>query len=424
MLKQIKTFLRLAFWCTLSLVLLTKASVPPGDRIENVRAYTRNIEFDYIRWTINAAFTKVSQASLDIPRFLPEDDQIVLVKDNLSLTGEIRTTEAMIEIIYSDPTIDDPYTAAEEYGSQLVKLKTLQSFLGLLSESILQQQTSQILQDLHIAYGGQPFPPLFYRITPLPYALIVSPLDTIRQDANISLLPDMPLDSRILLEQEVEENLGVSALVVPVGGVGVYPTMVLSTSNLMSLTEIISHEWTHNFLTLRPLGINYFTSDILRTMNETTASISGKEIGLATLTDYYPEFVPPAPSSKPYATYQTHPDELGEPLAFDFRAEMQTTRMTVDQLLAEEKITEAETYMEERRQYLWENGYQIRRLNQAYFAFHGAYADTPGGAAGDDPVGAAVRLLRAESASLSEFLNKISWISSFERLRAVVGATP
>ena len=145
---------------------------------------------------------------------------------------------------------------------------------------------------------------------------------------------------------------------------------------------------------------------------------------MATLTNYYPELVPPPPTPKPYATYQTHPDELGEPLAFDFRAEMRTTRMTVDQLLAEEKITEAETYMEERRQYLWENGYQIRRLNQAYFAFHGAYADTPGGAAGDDPVGAAVRLLRAESASLSEFINKISWISSFDGLRALVGTTP
>jgi len=73
--------------------------------------------------------------------------------------------------------------------------------------------------------------------------------------------------------------------------------------------------------------------------------------------------------------------------------------------------------MEERRVFFWENGYHLRKLNQAYFAFHGAYADEPGGAAGDDPVGAAVRALRASSPSLVDFLNRISWMTSFEQLR-------
>ena len=49
--------------------------------------------------------------------------------------------------------------------------------------------------------------------------------------------------------------------------------------------------------------------------------------------------------------------------------------------------------MEQRRQLFVENGYYIRKLNQAYFAFYGAYADVPGGAAGEDPVGPAVRAL-------------------------------
>ncbi len=74
---------------------------------------------------------------------------------------------------------------------------------------------------------------------------------------------------------------------------------------------------------------------------------------------------------------------------------MHTTRVHVDELLAAGKITEAETYMDQRRQVFWDNGYPIRKLNQAYFAFYGAYADVPGGAAGEDPVGPAVRALRA-----------------------------
>jgi hypothetical protein len=99
---------------------------------------------------------------------------------------------------------------------------------------------------------------------------------------------------------------------------------------------------------------------------------------------------------------------------------MRETRVTVDELLEQGKIEEAEAYMEERRLFFREHGYIIRKLNQAYFAFHGAYADQPGGAAGEDPVGAAVRQLRENSPSLAAFLNRISWMTSFEQLKEVV----
>jgi hypothetical protein len=75
--------------------------------------------------------------------------------------------------------------------------------------------------------------------------------------------------------------------------------------------------------------------------------------------------------------------------------------------------------MEARRRFLWEHGYQIRKLNQAYFAFYGAYADSPGGgAAGQDPVGPAVQELRRRSSSLADFISRIAWVTSFERLQA------
>jgi hypothetical protein len=112
--------------------------------------------------------------------------------------------------------------------------------------------------------------------------------------------------------------------------------------------------------------------------------------------------------------------ELDETQPFDFRAEMHETRVTADKLLAEGKIEEAEAYMEQRRQVFWQNGYLLRKLNQAYFAFHGAYADVPGGAAGEDPVGPAVRALREQSDSLEDFLNTIAWMTSFEQLQQAI----
>jgi hypothetical protein len=76
--------------------------------------------------------------------------------------------------------------------------------------------------------------------------------------------------------------------------------------------------------------------------------------------------------------------------------------------------------MEQRRQDFWQNGYLLRKLNQAYFAFHGAYADVPGGAAGEDPVGPAVRTLREQSDSLADFINTIAGMTSFGELQEAI----
>jgi len=80
-------------------------------------------------------------------------------------------------------------------------------------------------------------------------------------------------------------------------------------------------------------------------------------------------------------------------------------------------VEEAEEYMEQRRVVFVEHGYMIRKLNQAYFAFHGAYADMPGGAVGEDPVGPAVRALREQAGSLALFLRRIAWMNSFTDLQ-------
>jgi hypothetical protein len=196
--------------------------------------------------------------------------------------------------------------------------------------------------------------------------------------------------------------------------------MVQESSNITWVSEVVSHEWTHNYLTLHPLGMSYFKSPELRTINETTANLSGKEIGTAVLADFYPEYLPQPVAEEEKTTSSNDKAEetnILEEAVLDYRAEMHITRVQVDELLADGKIEEAETYMEKRREFFWENGYSIRRINQAYFAFYGAYADTPGGAAGEDPIGPAVVSFREQSDSLSDFLQTIAWITSFEELQ-------
>jgi hypothetical protein len=401
----------------LAMLVLGASTIPPGDQIERVRAFTRDIEFDYISWTLKALGVKLEQVALQTSEYLPAKESRQLVLDYLELVSQIQQGESRLASVYADPNISDPQAASAEQRAELDQLYAQRAQIAPVAESILQEQIAQVVADLGLSAGGQPLPPILYHSTPLPLALIVSPRNAIRQDANISLLPDLTLDQRVELEEKVDHSLDVSSLVVGIGGIGLYPTMVMQTSDINWLSEVVAHEWTHNFLTLRPLGVNYLTSPELRTMNETAASIAGIEISQAVMERFYPELLPPPPQTTLPAP---QPNQPAEPPPFDFRAEMRETRVTVDQMLAEGKIDEAEQYMEMRRQFFWENGYRIRKLNQAYFAFYGAYADQPGGAAGEDPVGAAVRQLRAQSPSLADFIKRISWMSSFEELKRAV----
>lgn len=392
--------------------------MPPGDLAQRARAFTRQIEFDFVGWTLDALRVKLGQFALGSDNYISSDSQHQLVVDYLGLIHQIQRVEAQLNVVFADPNISDPQSASADLRTTLDDLYAQRDQVAPVAEAILQTQLSSVASDLDLTFGGQPVPPVLYHSTALPWALIISPRDEIRQEADISLIPDITVDQHVVLEKQVDGALDVSSLVVGIGGIGLYPTMINQTSNINWLTEVIAHEWTHNILSLRPLGLNYFTSPELRTMNETAASIAGKEIGLALIERYYPEFVPPPPP--PPLSDSDEPGPAPEPPVFDFRAEMHATRVNVDKLLEDGKIEEAELYMEVRRKIFWENGYLIRKLNQAYFAFYGAYADLPGGAAGEDPVGAAVRELRAHSDSLADFLNTMSWMTSFDQLERAV----
>jgi len=416
---------RLVVLFTFILVMFSRSNVLELQRQDRVHAYTRMVEFDYVSWTLAAFYNKFEQAALATSHFLTPDQNKQIVKSCLSLVTDLDKINADIDKIYSDPKITGPAVASSTLTQQRDQLKAKQAVLQPLCEDILQQQVGAVLNDWGLTTGGQTLPPLLYHVTPLPLALITSPREKILQEQDISLQADLKIEDQTRLEKEVEQGLDVSALVVPVGGIGIYPTMVLAVDDLPWQANTISHEWTHNFLTLRPLGLNYETSPDLRTMNETTASIIGKEVGDEVIRRYYPELAPPPPQPESVQKSSPGAPKLAAlaPPPFNFNKEMHTTRITTDALLKDGKIKDAEDYMEQRRQFMWDNGYRIRRLNQAYFAFYGAYADVPGGAAGNDPVGPAVRKLRTQSPSLADFLNRISWISSFEQLKKAV-STP
>jgi hypothetical protein len=410
-LKRVWFWFSKLLWMILLTLLMVGATFQQRDPISQIRRYTRQIEFDYFDWTLDALIIKLEQYSLGTAGYLWEADRHDLVLTYFDEVREARRIESRLQEILADPNLKDPeIIAAPIIDERDDTWKTL-SELEPIVESVFQEQVATVLSQLGLHLLGTPFPPVAFHFTKPPMALIISPREVIRQDANISLTADLALESQVKLEEDAEASLNISSLVVPVGGIGVYPTMIQESSSVAWLTETIVHEWVHNYLTLRPLGMNYFASPELRTMNETAASLLGKEISRMVLEQYYPAFVPPPPVEAP-----STPSPSTEPPPFDFRAEMRETRVMVDDLLAKGKVEEAEGYMEARRLFFWEQGYRIRRLNQAYFAFYGAYADVPGGPAGEDPVGAAVRELWARIESPVQFLRTIAWMNEYQDL--------
>ncbi len=402
-------------------LVLTSAQPRLTGQTDRIRTYTRAIEFDYPSWVWDAFWLKIQQSTLNTPNTFDRSTNKQIVFDYLRVTEALIQTESRIEQIFADPNIKDKDAASALLRTQRDHLRQQQTTLAPFAEAVLQAQVASVFAEFGLTPGGQTIPPLLYHTSSTPYALIVSPRDRIEQTGNISLQPTITLDAQVKLEDTVASDLDVSTLVVRVGGIGVYPTMVMETTNLPWMISTIAHEWTHNYLNLRPLGLNYSTTPELRTMNETTANISGDEVGRRVLELYYPELLAPSPSRNlilfnPPAPPRSSSSQTG----FDFRAEMRTTRVTADELLAAGKIAEAEAYMEQRRQLFWDNGYLIRKLNQAYFAFFGAYADAPGGAAGEDPVGPAVRALREQSPTFKDFIETIAWMTSFEQLQKAV----
>ena len=247
------------------------------------------------------------------------------------------------------------------------------------------------------------FPPVDLEFDRPPTVLAISPRDEIRLQQAILLRSGLSSRDVSSLEAETAAT-GISSLVLDIHAVAFYPSAIPSDTTYEAAVDSMAHEWLHQYFFFHPLGRSYFDSNLTRTLNETAANIGGRELGLL-LRERSPLGEPHASASAPSPSPQTP--------KVDFRKEMHILRTQVDTLLAYGKVDEAEALMEERRALLAENGYQIRKINQAYFAFNGLYADTP---ASGSPIGPKMTELRQLSPSLGDFLRAVSGITSEEEL--------
>ncbi len=387
-----------------------------GDEAYQLRTIVHGSEFDFLTWETAAFLMKGEAILADAPDYLSADTQKQIVLNFVTLVGEVQKLDAEIEQVYVDPAVADPDVASAALQKNRASKRAAIAEVQPIAEAIVQNQVGAVLVEQGFGVWQQPWPPVMMHMTPLPTLLMVSPRDRIERIYSHSLQVDLSTPDHEVLETAVTNQLNLSALVVPIGGLGTYPAMIRETGNLNWFVEVVAHEWSHHWMSFHPVGYNYTVDVQVRSINETVASTFDKEIANLVIERYYPELMPvPVPEST------TEPIEVDPdaPPPFDFGAEMAETRIEAEKLLSKGEIEAAELYMEARRRYFVENGYAIRKLNQAYFAFYGAYQAEPGGAQGSDPIGPLVREVRSNSPTLRLFMDNMASVGSFADLEAL-----
>ena len=300
-------------------------------------------------------------------------------------------------------TTGSPLSSGEERSlrEQVERLKRERGRMQAEVEETIEAEVSAILvQEGSASRIGLIFPPVDTVLSSSPSVLILSPRDRIHRLRTVLLNPGLDDEERGRVEERVFKKENLAALVERTSGVATYPSFVADSTGLRQALEITAHEWLHHWFFFQPLGQHYWDSAQMTTLNETAATLAGRIIGDRAFSSMTGAPIPRESELPP----------TPDPGGFDFDAAMRETRLRTEELLAQSKIEEAEAYMEERRQLMAANGRFIRKINQAFFAFHGSYATSP---ASISPIDEQLKTLQSRTDSLQEFVKTVARFGSY-----------
>ena len=376
----------------------------------SLKSIVKPYRFSIVKWESRAIPQEVKRWIFG--RYEKVDDEVRTVAEYFSLVERIKSLKSGIEAANAGRGQGELALLETELNKAEEQKKALEGTVGRIvagqiKEILAQQGIFNPIVGLKVH-----FPPLNFKLERPPYLLVISPRDRIESMREITLQQNLGRQRMEDIEAEVDA-LGVSSLAVELGGFGgTYPTFVIDNASLRFTIDTATEEWLHQYLTFKPLGFRYLLDLAgvsrnyeIATITETAASMVSKEIGLLVCEKYY--------SQCEGDDNQKRETESG----FDFDREMREIRKAVDIYLAQGEIEPAEEFMEQKRQYLASKGYYIRKLNQAYFAFHGAYADSP---TSISPIGLELKKLRSQSASLKDFLDTVAAMTSRQDLKSSV----
>jgi len=379
----------------------------PGGATSILGQEASSHRFSLVSWEIQNLPSKLVKYLLGLESLPPPEERVTILDSFFELGAELGRLEW--ELTQEVALHGTQSAEVERLRSQMESVRDDYDDLAPKAEDIIEHEIEHQLRDEGLGFRFIKwtiiFPPALFVFEQLPKLLIISPRDHVERIDDMLLSQDMTIEEVEVLEDRFLEKHNLSAIVEVLGGYSTYPAMVKEKMSFSRSVTTAAHEWVHAYMFFYPLGRAYDKGGVLLEINETVADMIGNEVADSISLIYGHEPPPPPP---PPTEDQT---------AFDFTAEMRETRITLDHMLAEGRIEEAERYLEERRQLFVAAGYGVRKLNQAYFAFHGTYALGP---ASVSPVGEELEELRGYFPTLGEFLAAARKLSTHGKLLALL----
>ncbi|MEX2599823.1 MAG: hypothetical protein WD533_09235 [Dehalococcoidia bacterium] len=384
-----------------------------GDGPSELQRATGPYQQDIVRWEISHFMDKWVHLALRPIQGTPtEEEERQAIAEFFSLGEEERLLLAEMEqLLASSP---DAAGTARDIGGALETVQDQRKDLHPVVQEAMESAITQALEEMDVIdrIGPIRWPPVNFTFAPNGLVLVRSPRDEILRLEDMLLRSDVPLLEQIALEEQLEEDGDTSALVIRVGGIATYPAQVMPHASLHHTLFLAAHEWLHHWMFFRPLGKQWWAGGEMTSINETVADILGEEVGDRA----YELLTGRTVQREPWQPPSARPPYEPEPGVFDFTYEMRQTRMHLEALLEADRVEKAEEYLEERRRVFVAHGWNLRKLNTAWFAFYGTYAIGPGSIS---PIEDQLRTLRAESGSLATFLDHISSINGPGQLESI-----
>lgn len=365
-----------------------------------------------IHWEISNFFNKWIHLSTTLfrPELSESEKQVKIVKF-FELVGLQQSEKSKLEYLIAQNSDQDEIL---HIGEEIERIQGQIISITPLVEELLEAKVSKVLSENNIIdeWGPVHWPPVDFTFEPGGLLLMTSPVERIFRQREFLLQPNLSLQEQISIENHIEEaHPDTSALVIRIGGVATYPAQIRNTSSLHSALNLISHEWLHHWLIFRPLGKKWFEGGELRTINETVANIFAEEIGDET----YLLITGQKIIREPWVP-ATQRSQIIVSNQFDYKAEMRRTRQKLEALLSVGSVKDSQIYLEDRRRFFVNQGYNIRKLNNAWFAFYGSYADSGGSIS---PIESQLRFIRLQSIDLRDFLSKVKQIDEVGQLEKI-----
>jgi hypothetical protein len=319
-----------------------------------------------------------------------------------SLTKKIYALEKEKEIT---STVTSKQKNIEQLEKEITTLRKKRNSILLKIEKEIQKIVRNQIKAEGIDTKGFVFPPVSIKIFDPPLLLVTSPRNVISREKEILLDSSMKNSRKNIIEQKILDEENLSAVILEIGGLASYPSMIKPNTNFERLFELTAHEWLHQYLVFYPLGRSIFKNNEMNEINETLANIFGKEISKKICANELYEIY----CENSELTTTTNKN-------FDYDLFMKETRETVDILLKNNNISKAEKYMEERRKKLENKGILIRKINQAWFAFHGTYTDSPTSVS---PVFSILKKIQEDTENMKEFIDILKNIDSYEQFLTI-----